>query len=156
MFNFRKTRWPRGTVAFTVYGTPIGKGMPVVTKTHTFKPKATRDWETSIAGQAFQYRPDVPFNEPLLLGVLVYRPMPKYITKYPKKVAAALAYEILPAKKPDIKNLVASVEDALEGVFYINDSSIIGYINVNGLPTGKYYSEVPRIEIVIVPISSFS
>jgi Holliday junction resolvase RusA-like endonuclease len=122
---------------------------------HTFKPDATDRWETSIAGQAFKYKPEVPFDEPLCLGALFFRPIPKYISNNKSKLDAALNYELLPAKKPDLKNLVASVEDALEGVFYINDSSIVAYIPVNGLPTGKYYSKTPRVEIVLLPLRSF-
>ena len=160
MFQLRKTRWPLGSLAFTIYGTPIGKGMPRVVTTskglsHTFKPETTNRWETTISGQAFKYRPEVPFDEPICLGVLFYRPIPKYIANNKTKLEAALNFTLLPAKKPDLKNLIASVEDALEGVFYINDSSIVAYIPVNGLPSGKYYSHTPRVEIVIVPLRSF-
>jgi Holliday junction resolvase RusA-like endonuclease len=157
MFQYKKTRWPLGTIHFTIYGTPIGKGMPRVVKmksgiTRAFKPEATDRWETSIAGQAFKYKPPVPFDEALALGVLFYRPMPKYIMNSKQKKEAALKFELLPDKKPDLKNLIASVEDALEGVFYINDSSIVTYIPIDGLPTGKYYSITPRVEIVLAPI----
>jgi Holliday junction resolvase RusA-like endonuclease len=78
--------------------------------------------------------------------------MPGYIQNSKKKQEDALSYQLVPDKNPDLKNMIASVEDALEGAFWINDSSIVQYIPVNGLPTGKYYSDTPRVEILIVPI----
>ena len=160
MFSYKKTRYPKGSIHFTIRGTPIGKGMPKVVRlksgaSHTFKPEATARWENTIAGQAFKYKPEVPFDEPLVLGALFFRPIPKYISNSKTKFQQALKYELLPGKKPDLKNLVASVEDALEGIFYINDSCIVAYVPVNGLPTGKYYSVTPRVEVLITPLSSF-
>lgn len=163
MFKYRKTRWPAGALSFTIYGIPIGKGMPrfkVLGKkangqlnVSARKEARTEQWESTIAGQAYRYKPEVPFDEALCLGALFFRPMPKYISNNRAKREAAINFELLPDKKPDIKNLIASVEDALEGVFYVNDSSIVAYINNNGLPTGKYYSTTPRIEVALVPLA---
>jgi len=157
MLEYKRQRFIKGSIYFTVYGIAIGKQMPRVVRlasggSRAFKPKPTQEWESSIAGQAYKYRPEVPFDEPMALGCLFFRPMPAYIVNSKRKYQDALSFKLLPDKKPDVKNLVASVEDALEGVFWKNDSCIVQYIGLNNLPFGKYYGETPRIEIVIIPI----
>ena len=135
----------------------LGKKDDGSLKVSTRKQKTTEKWETSISGQAMQFRPDEPFQKgtPLLLGALFFRPIPQYISNSKKKLEQALSLQLVPAVKPDIKNLVASLEDAMEGIFYINDSSIVGYIPVDGLPIGKYYSKTPRVEVVLVPRNAY-
>lgn len=49
-----------------------------------------------------------------------------------------------PTIKPDVSNVLKGVEDALKGVWYKEDSQIVGY----GV-LGKWYDERPRIEIMM-------
>ena len=51
---------------------------------------------------------------------------------------------VVKISKPDLTNLLKFVEDALEGMFFKNDSQITGFGD-----TSKYYSEKPRTEIYI-------
>lgn len=143
-------------IRFTVFGTPKPKAMPRVVKNkttgkvHSFKPQRSANWELSISGQSLQYKPEVPFKGPVALGCLFYRPILKSFNK--KKTELARDLKIFPVSKPDIKNLIANVEDALNELFWIDDSQVVQWVDVDGLPTGKYYSDTPRIEIVVIPL----
>ena len=61
-----------------------------------------------------------------------------------KKREAALAGKLRPTTKPDVSNVLKGVEDALKGVWYVDDSQIVGYGEL-----GKWYAERPRIEIAM-------
>lgn len=54
--------------------------------------------------------------------------------------------KILPAKKPDIDNVVKAVLDALNGVAYRDDTQVVE------LHVRKSYSEKPRVEVSIEKI----
>lgn len=49
-----------------------------------------------------------------------------------------------PTTKPDVSNVIKGVEDALNGVWYKDDSQIVAYGKV-----GKWYSDMPRVEITM-------
>ena len=55
-----------------------------------------------------------------------------------------MAGTLRPVTKPDVSNVLKGVEDALKGVWYKDDSQIVGY----GV-LGKWYDERPRIEIMM-------
>lgn len=153
----KRTRWPKNTIRFTILGDPKPKrykharnrktGMSIIRK-H----EETVLWETTIAGQAFKYRPPLPLECPIALGALFFRPIPSYIRNSKKKLQRAINLELVPITKPDIKNLIASLEDALTEIFWLDDNQIVQYISIDGLPTGKYFSNQPRIEIAVVPM----
>ena len=165
----KRVRYPIGSIRWTIYGTPVAKaivrfrqgkpalvnGQPVNGPLLKFKAKKSEMWEETIGGQSFQYRPAAPFEGPVALGFVVYRPMPKYLSKNPAKRALALSGDIVPTSKPDMKNLVANIEDALNGLFWIDDAQVVRYIPVDGVPVGKYYSDIPRIELVVIPLPTF-
>jgi Holliday junction resolvase RusA-like endonuclease len=117
-----------------------------------FSDGRSKAWEDSIFGQAFKYKPPQPIEGPIALGVVIYRAMTKAVSNSKKKKKQALERKLLPTTKPDIKNLVANVEDALNGVFWVDDAQIVQYIDVDGVPTGKYYGETPRVEVLIRPL----
>ena len=79
---------------------------------------------------------------PVILSVLIYRKIPKSFTK--KKRALIKAGSLRPTTKPDISNILKGIEDALNGVWYADDSQIIAYGKVE-----KYYSDEPRVEIMM-------
>jgi len=143
-------------IRFTIYGIAKGKAMPRVVKNkhtgkiHAFPP--SKAWEETVAGQSFQYKPDVPLEGPLALGLVFYRPMTKAILNSKKKTELALARRLLPTTKPDMKNLLASMEDAFKGIFWLDDAQVVQYIPVDGIPYGKYYGDSPRIEVLIRPL----
>lgn len=143
-------------IKFTIYGNAKGKAMPFVVKNkHTGKTHAippTKEWEETMAGQAMKYKPPRPMEGPIALGIVVYRVMPKYIREKKQKRDDALSRKLLPTSKPDVKNTTAAIEDAFKGIFWIDDSQVCQYIDVDGVPFGKYYGEVPKIDILIRPL----
>lgn len=155
--QMKKTRWPKGTIRFTILGDPKSKRYKKSRNKKTGdsiirKHDETAAWEMTVAGQAFRYRPPLPLSCPVALGCLFFRPIPKYISNSKKKLERALNLELVPTTKPDIKNLIASLEDALTELFWLDDNQVIQYISVDGLPTGKYFSNQPRIEVAVVPL----
>ena len=60
---------------------------------------------------------------PCRLSVLVYMPIPSSFSQ--KKRKQALTGEILPAKKPDVDNILKAVMDALNGVAYADDRLVV-------------------------------
>jgi Holliday junction resolvase RusA-like endonuclease len=59
-----------------------------------------------------------------------------------RKRADAIADKIRPKTKPDVSNILKGIEDALNGVWYADDSQIVEY----GL-IGKWYAEEPRVYV---------
>ena len=114
-------------------------GRPVV-----YDPKPSRDFKRDVKAVAQSHVPITLLSCPLIMDIKIYRPIPKSFSK--RKHAAALAGTLRPITKPDLKNYIAGIEDALEGVLFVNDSQIIGYGD-----SGKWYGDPPRIEVVVRP-----
>ena len=77
-----------------------------------------------------------------MLSLRIYRAIPKSMSK--KKREAALAGVLRPTTKPDVSNVLKGVEDALKGLWYVDDSQIVGYGEL-----GKWYDKQPRIEVTM-------
>jgi len=136
-------------IKFTVYGNPVPKLRARTARTKAgfnvaYTPDKTREWEKSILGQALNSRPPAPLNGEIWLGVKIYRQIPKSFSRRKREMAER--GEIRPITRPDLANYIKSVEDAIEGVYYSNDSQVVGYLE----GVGKYYSETPRIEVVVL------
>ena len=148
------------SLKLTIYGEPVAKGRPKhgVIKlksgqyatdstgrpiTTTYTPTKTKQWENNIRLQAIsQIGKHELWDEPLVLSITFYRTMPKSMPK--KRRATAL-----PTTKPDLKNLIASVEDALNGIAWKDDSQIVHYGDMK-----KLYGDPPRIEIEVKAIKT--
>lgn len=77
------------------------------------------------------------FSGAIRLEVTFFMQMPKPLSK--KKRSELIGqYHI---KKPDTDNLIKTVKDSLEGIFYKNDSQICEVI------AKKIYSDTPRVEL---------
>ncbi len=133
-------------IQFTVYGEPKAQGRPrasiTIGRALMYDPKPSRDFKRDIKAVAQAHVPDQLITGPLVMEVKIYRPIPKSFSK--KKREQALTGKLRPTTRPDLKNYIAGVEDALEKVIYENDSQIIEYGD-----TGKWYGDPPRIEISI-------
>lgn len=115
----------------------IQKGRLVTTtpeKTRSYEKMVTREYKSQCKG--------IFFTGELELIVNTYHAIPKSWSK--KKKQAALNGEIRPIIKPDISNVIKSIEDALNGVAYKDDSAIV---DIHG---HKYYAEEPRVEVTII------
>lgn len=103
--------------------TPVPKARPRVTmvggKARAYTPKKSADYERQIAQQWIHER----VSEPVRLDIVFGMPILKSFTK--KQHADALAGNLLPAKKPDIDNLLKAVMDALNGAAYDDDNQVV-------------------------------
>ena len=136
-------------VKFTVPGVPVAQGRPRVMRTknglsHTFMPDKTTDYQKLVrfeyirqcGGQCF------PDKSALIMQINFFMPIPKSALKrdLPKLQSETVRH----IKRPDLSNLIKSIEDAVNGLAYPDDSQISGFDN-----SGKYYSANPRVEVEI-------
>lgn len=125
-------------------GEPQGKARPRM-NTHTkrtYTPAKTRAYEEHIKmcyilqGQGKNYG-----ESALRVALYMYYKIPKSDSKATKQ--NKLNNKIRPTKKPDCDNVAKVILDALNGVAYKDDSQVVE------LECNKYYSEDPRVEILI-------
>lgn len=107
-----------------------------------YDPAKSRAYKQKVQTMARLKAPAEPVLCPVSLSVLIYRKIPKSFSK--KKRELIKAGLLRPTTKPDISNILKGVEDALNGVWYADDSQIIAYGKVE-----KYYSDEPRVEIMM-------
>jgi Holliday junction resolvase RusA-like endonuclease len=64
-----------------------------------------------------------------------------------KRIQACLSGAEMPAKKPDLDNMIKAVKDGLNGVAWKDDAQVVKVLAL------KYYGESPRADIRITPIA---
>ena len=133
---------------FEVPGSPIGQGRPKFSTINghakAYDPEKSRNYKAYVkllATQAMREQGFTMIDGPCCLDILAFFEVPK--SKSKKFRQAALEGRERPTKKPDIDNIVKALQDALNGLAYKDDSSIV-YLSV-----AKYYSEVPRVEVIL-------
>lgn len=126
-------------------------GYPVM---RTRTPGKTRAWEQYVSMIARQARTrariDQPHSGPVMLGCVFYIAIPKSWPVAKKQQARDGVLRPMVVGDPDTSNLIKSIEDGCQGVLWVNDTAIVDYGTVDGLPTGKRYSDMPRVEIEAV------
>lgn len=85
---------------------------------------------------------------PDAMNVKVYRPMPKSVSNSLKKKEKAEKGLLRPTTKPDVDNYVKGVKDARNHLIYKDDSQVVD------LKVTKFYSEDPRMEVMIIEVST--
>jgi Holliday junction resolvase RusA-like endonuclease len=133
------------TIQLIIPGEPMGKARARMTKTgFVYTPKKTVNYEVLIKELFIVKYPDFhPFNGPVRLNLSAWMKMPKTSRK---RTEAMERGEIRPAKKPDISNILKSIEDGLNGLAYCDDKQIVE------ARIEKRYSTRPRIELRIEEI----
>lgn len=129
---------------FSMRGVPVGKGRARVTRTgHAYTPQKTRDYERAVKMAYLEAVKDKPYEKstPLKLSLWCAYPIPKSDSK--KKRVEKLRGITKPTVKPDLSNVLKSVEDALNGIAYSDDAQI------TELYVTKCYSEFPGIQVLI-------
>ena len=128
-------------VEFTILGKPFGKQRKVQTRWKTFFPKETENYRalTQYIYQA-EY-PDTYLQGPLFSTIKAYFPIPKSMPKYKQKLIPEK--KIWPLVSPDNDNVEKMVWDSLNKKAYPDDKQIVGNL------TWKYYSERPRVEVML-------
>ena len=134
------------TYTAVVLGDPVAQGRPRFSRqggfVKAYDPSKSRDYKSYVRLIAAQNAPDSPVEGAIEFSLRIYRAIPKGMPKYKREAAKAGA--LRPVTKPDVSNVLKGVEDALKGVWYKDDSQIVGY----GV-LGKWYDERPRIEIMM-------
>ena len=135
-------------LAFEIPGQPIGQGRPKFSTINgharAYDPEKSRNYKAYIRMLATQAMKDSGFTMiegPCSIEIFAFFEVPK--SKSKKFREAALNGLERPTKKPDLSNIIKGIEDALNGLVYKDDSSIVS------LKIQKYYSEFPRVEIEI-------
>ena len=134
------------TYTAVVLGDPVAQGRPRFSRqggfVKAYDPAKSRDYKSYVRLIAAQNAPDSPVEGAIEFSLRIYRAIPKGMPKYKRE--AAKEGRLRPVTKPDVSNVLKGVEDALKGVWYKDDSQIVGY----GV-LGKWYDERPRIEIMM-------
>lgn len=134
------------TYTAVVLGDPVAQGRPRFSRqggfVKAYDPAKSRDYKSYVRLIAAQNAPDSPVEGAIEFSLRIYRAIPKGMPKYKRE--AAKEGRLRPVTKPDVSNVLKGVEDALKGVWYKDDSQIVGF----GV-LGKWYDERPRIEIMM-------
>ena len=110
-------------------------------------PKRQKDQIALIRLEASRQMQNRPMLQgPLSLSLMAEVPIPVSGTK--KWRMAALAGLEWPLKRPDLKNLLWLVEDALTSVVYADDSIVCEH------RTLKRYGEQPKIVVTVMPLAA--
>ena len=133
-------------VTFKVDADPVGKQRARYVKrgnfVSTYTPDKTRNYETLIKAAAIEAMgSSEPLETPINLYLYIRAPIPKSLSK--KRLEACLNGLEKPIKKPDASNVLKSVEDAMNGVVYKDDSQIVN-IHVT-----KVYCSLPGVDICV-------
>lgn len=113
------------TIFLTVPGKAQSKQRPRVMKTGiTFTPKETVNAEAFIRGLALEAMGGhKPLEGGVELSIRIFRTIPKSFGK--KKKAQAMAGLLFPTTRPDMTNQIKLIEDALNGIAYIDDAQVV-------------------------------
>jgi Holliday junction resolvase RusA-like endonuclease len=137
---------PDDLIRITLAGAPKGKGRPRFVRAtgHAFTPERTRSYEAALR---FAAQEAMGNRTPLdgALGITVIARMPIPVSWSRKKRAVALNGFIRPTTKPDVDNLVKTL-DALNNVVWIDDRQICS------CRIFKLYHEKPSLDIIVWPM----
>ena len=131
-------------IEFTVPGEPVAKGRARAFircgKIGHYTPDKTATYESLVrlfASRAMGNKP--PMNEAIMLTVDAFFSIPR---SWPvKKQEDAEVMKIRHLKKPDASNVVKLIEDAMNGVVWVDDSQVIQ------IRASKHYSRIPCVLI---------
>jgi Holliday junction resolvase RusA-like endonuclease len=117
-------------VTFKLDADPVGKQRARYARrgnfVQTYTPDKTRNYEALLKDAAIEAMgSSEPLETPVSLYLYIRVPIPKSFSK--KKVQEWLNGIEQPMKKPDSSNVLKSVEDAMNGVVYMDDCQIINH-----------------------------
>jgi len=127
-------------IKFTVYAEPKAKGRPRFARKKNFvmayTDKKTKDAEKEFIDKSEKFKPVHPIEGAVAVKLTFIKEKPK---AYPKKVKYW-------TKKPDIENLAKLVLDAMNEIFWVDDSQIVA------ISTFKLYGSPNQIKVEIEEI----
>jgi Holliday junction resolvase RusA-like endonuclease len=132
----------------TILGNPLGKQRARTLKSgRSYTPEQTVNYENFVKMCYIEQKGEFFGDKPLRMEITAYYPIPKSTSK--KKISMMLTGEIRPTKKPDLTNVIKSIEDGLNGIAYKDDSQIVTLITL------KKYGLEPRVELGIYGVYEF-
>lgn len=113
--------------------------------THLFTPtKQRKNAETLATIAQREMQGQTPFDGPVQIDMLAVFEIPKSWSK--KKQHAAQLGEVRPTRRPDGSNLQKQIEDAFNGVVFMDDSQIVEWRG------RKVYGLAPKIVVTIANV----
>ena len=141
-------------IQLTVPGQPMGKQRARTRTVNTkagksfvmsYTPKKTLNYETYIKELfIIKYPRFKPLEGALSVDLKAYLDIPKSKSKKQKELMRQ--HKIMPTTRPDVDNIFKVFLDAMQGVCFKNDSQVVA------ARLAKFYSETPRVEIIISEI----
>lgn len=133
-------------LCFTVPGAPRGKGRPRASRRggyiRLYTDAKTAAYEAEIGLYAkLAMKGEAPFAVPLAIAVSVFVEPIKSASKRDR--ASMLSGETLPAKKPDLDNIIKAVLDGCNGVAFVDDALVVQ------IAASKLYAETPGVRVEI-------
>ena len=138
-------------VKFTIPGPPTAKQRPKFTRAgayvRTYTPQKTVNYENLVKFYYEQAAKGFAFPDDAMLDVriLAFFEIPKSVSK--KRRQEMLDRKIRPTKKPDCDNIGKIICDSINKIAYHDDASIVD------LQVRKFYSDKPRVDVIIRQIS---
>lgn len=136
-------------IAFTVPGTPVGKGRPKFARrgafVTTYTPEKTASYENLVkvkAEEAMGSRPAIDGAVEVIIRIIVTPPTSWSL----KKQRAALAGDIYPTTKPDWDNVGKGICDAMNEIVFKDDKQVVDAI------VTKRYGQTARAEVEVSPL----
>lgn len=127
---------------FTIMGEPRGKQRPRFNRKTgtTYTPSETVQYEKAV-GFLYRRAHGEKLNGNVRLEVTAFYKIPTSMTK--KAKAEMVTGQSLPAKKPDLDNVLKIVMDGLNGIAYSDDKQVVS------VRACKLYSIEPRVEVEV-------
>lgn len=133
-------------IEFFVPGKPVPKARARVVRhngiTRSFTPENTANFELLVKYCAFEAMQHAkPADGPLRMTMTMCLSPPASWSN--KKRTQAIEGQLWPTVKPDISNVQKSIEDAMNGVVYVDDSQLCE------IHTRKCYSAQPGVRVKV-------
>lgn len=117
-------REPDGAIRIVIPGPPVAFARAGANGTRRYTPAKQARWmKVAQHYAAIQYGPLPPVTDAVAIRVVATFAIPKSWTKARK--AAAIAGSARHTSKPDASNLLKIVEDALNGVVFVDDAQVV-------------------------------
>lgn len=132
-------------IRFVIWGDPVAQGRPrtavINGRPRLYDPEKSRHYKELVRLVAQEARPNHLIEGPVSLTVRIFKRFPASFSKRAREQARA--GNIRPATKPDASNILKAIEDALNGVVWVDDRQIVDLI------VTKAYDDDPRVEVEI-------
>lgn len=132
-------------IKFTIPGEPKAKQRPRVTKQGiAYNPKQNIEYENWVKQCYLANYGQAMLEGAIKATIKAYFGIPKSISQKRKKLM--INGKVRPTKKPDTDNLAKIILDSLNSIAFDDDKQVVD------LRVEKYYSEEPRVEVILEEI----